>query len=147
MNFRGSLWVCLSETITNIVLGALPPKQWILWAQEHNLCWQSDDWFCWTSLQGPCCVLHIPWPLVWNAVNQLPVKSPSFTLNVSQEVISFCPTEFRVSPEEWASIFAKLTLQVLFHQDRLKKGDLNCSQITESALCGTLMQFVALCLS
>lgn len=60
-------------------------------------------------------------PLTRNAINQLPVKSPSFTLKVSQEVIFSCPTAFRASPEEQASIFAKLILQALFYQDRLIK--------------------------
>lgn len=48
----------------------------------------------------------------------MPIKSPLFPSRVSQGLISFCPTEFRDSPEEWASIFAKLALQVLV----LKKG-------------------------
>lgn len=69
----------------------------------------------------------------------MPVASPWFTLKVSQELISFYTTEFRVPPEEWASMFVKLTLHVLFHQDRLKRGNLNYSQITDSAVRGTFV--------
>lgn len=64
--------------------------------------------------KGPAAGHTYALPLMWNSVNQLPVNSHSLTLKLSQEVLSFYPTEFRASTGEWASVLAKLTLQVLF---------------------------------
>lgn len=60
--------------------------------------------------KGPASGHTSPWPLIWNAINHLPVKSRSLPLKVSQEATALCPAEFRASAEEWASVFTELTL-------------------------------------
>lgn len=92
----------------------------------------------WTSCKGPSGINTYFWSLICNALSQRPIKSPLFTSRVSQELIFFCPTEFRNSPEEWASIFVKLALQVLF----LKKG---ASQLLTNDRVSTLWDIYVIC--